>query len=206
MILYKLNYLYNEAGIPLKLRKNMTLLIDSDGTDREQFIRLSEIQNNIVNYIKEGNNLYIYSTQTGNGKTSWALRLVQSYLNKIWFRSNLECKVLFVNVPEFLLSMKANITCPNEYYQHIRKYVDDCDLVVWDDIANKSGTEFEISNLLSIINGRINKGKANIYTSNIAPQALTELLDIRLASRIANQSEWIQFNGGDKRYLSIKNN
>lgn len=101
--------------------------------------------------------------------------------------------------------MKANITSPNEYYQHIRKYVDDCDLVVWDDIANKSGTEFEISNLLSIINGRINKGKANIYTSNIAPQALVELLDIRLASRIANQSECIQFKGGDKRYLSIKN-
>lgn len=83
MILYKLNYLYNEAGIPLKLRKNMTLLIDSDGTDRDEFIRLSQIQNDIVNYVTSGNNLYIYSTQTGNGKTSWALRLAQTYLNKI---------------------------------------------------------------------------------------------------------------------------
>ena len=34
--------------------------------------------------------------------------------------------------------------CANEYITHIKKYVTDCDLVVWDDIGTKIGTEFEI--------------------------------------------------------------
>ena len=205
LILYKLNYLYDEACIPMNLRKKKTLYIDADGKDRDAFVRLAEIQNNILSYVNNGKNLYLYSGQTGNGKTSWAIRLIQAYLNKIWFKSNLECKVLFISVPEFLVQMKNNISSPNEYYQHIIKYVYDCDLVVWDDIASKNGTEYEIGNLLSIINHRINKGKSNFYTSNISPQDLSKLLDIRLASRVCNQSEIIQFVGGDKRHFAVTN-
>ena len=115
----------------------------------------------------------------------------------------MECKALFINVPSFLLALKANINEPNEYYQHIKDNVLDCDLVIWDDIGNKIGTEFEISHLLSIIDTRINMGKANIYTSNIPPEQLGNLLDIRLGSRIANASECIQFRGGDKRHLTV---
>ena len=33
LILFKLDYLYNEAGVSLKLRKNIPLKTDADGTD-----------------------------------------------------------------------------------------------------------------------------------------------------------------------------
>ena len=42
-----------------------------------------------------------------------------------------------------------------------------CDLVVWDDIGSKNGTEFEVSHLLSIIDQRINNGKSNIEFVNV---------------------------------------
>ena len=87
--------------------------------------------------------------------------------------------------------------------QHIKNNVEKCDIVIWDDISNKAGTEFEISHLLSMINSRIMNGKTNIYTSNINPEKLQDYLDIRLASRIATNSEKIQFNGGDKRGLTL---
>ena len=48
-------------------------------------------------------------------------------------------------------------------------------------------------------------GKSNIYTSNIPPDQLGNLLDIRLGSRIANASQCIQFKGGDKRSLALNN-
>ena len=130
--------------------------------------------------------------------------MVEAYFNKIWLKSELKCKVLFISVPRFLLELKSNISEKSEYVEHINENVLDCDLVVWDDIGNKVGTEFEISHLLSIIDTRINRGKANIYTSNILPEQLGNLLDIRLGSRIANASECIQFKGGDKRYLTLE--
>ena len=204
LILYKLDYLYNEANVPVKLRKNVALRTDADGTDLNEFKNLKTIQDNIETFVNEGQNLYLYSSQAGNGKTSWALRLLQSYFKKIWLRTELKCRALFINVPSFLLALKANISNPNEYYQHINDYVLDCDLVIWDDIGNKVGTEFEISHLLSIIDTRINKGKANIYTSNINPSDLGKLLDIRLGSRICSASTCIEFKGGDKRNLSLK--
>lgn len=206
LIKYKLNYLYDEAGIPENKRKTQELFTDLDGTDRTEFIKLKQIQNNILDFVNSGSNLYIYSLQAGNGKTSWSLRLAQAYLKKIWLKSELKCRVLFISVPSFLLALKANISEPNEYYKHINENVLNCDLVIWDDIGSKIGTEFEISHLLSIIDARINMGKANIYTSNVLPEQLGNLLDIRLGSRIANASTCIQFKGGDKRSLTLGSN
>ena len=74
-------------------------------------------------------------------------------------------------------------------------------MVIFDDISSKMGTEFEISHLLSIIDTRLNNNKANIFTSNIAPENLVTFLDSRLASRIANTSIKILLLGADKRNL-----
>ncbi len=204
MILFKLNYLYNEANVPVNLRSNKILYPDSDGTDLNEFRQLKAIQDNILTWVNEGNNLLIYSKQCGNGKTSWSLKLLQAYFNKIWLNSGLHCRALFISVPKFLLALKDDITNKSEYIAHIKKNVANCDLVIWDDISSKCGTEFEISHLLSIIDMRISNGKANIYTSNVRPQDLSNYLDIRLASRIANYSTCIEFKGGDKRPLSVQ--
>lgn len=198
---FKLSSLYDEAFITDKQRKHVNLRIDNDGTDREQFLYLTSVETNIESFVSEGNNLYIYSTTCGNGKTSWALRLCQAYLNKIWLKSQVTCKVLFINVPKFFLMLKDNISNQNDYIMHIKKNVVDCDLVVWDDIGTKVGTEFEIENLLNIINNRIDNGKTNIYTSNITPDQLRQRVGERLYSRIINLSQNVELRGSDKRGL-----
>lgn len=200
-ILFKLNYLFDQANISMAQRVKRNLFTDSDGTDLNEFKELTAISNDIVNFVDSGKNLYIYSKQAGNGKTSWSLRLAQTYLKKIWLKTDLRCRALFIDVPTLLLAMKANISEKNDYYQHIKDNVENADLVIWDDIGNKLMTEFEISNLLSMLNSRLNNGKANIYTSNIAPKDLGQLIDVRLASRIGSASKCIEFNGGDKRTL-----
>lgn len=110
---------------------------------------------------------------------------------------------MFISVPHFLLELKANISQKSDYIQSIEKDILDCDLVVWDDIGNKNGTEFEVSHLLSVLDTRINKGKSNIYTSNLSKEELHNVLGDRLYSRIYNYSQVIELVGMDKR--GIKN-
>lgn len=200
MRFFKLNNLYDQALIPLNSRKHTILRIDKDNTDENEFIQLKDISDNIVDFVKNGKNMFIYSEITGNGKTSWSLRMIESYFDKIWVNSELTCKALFISVPRFLLALKENIKNKSEYIEHINENVLDCDIVIWDDIATKLGTEFELSHLLSIIDTRIIKGKSNIYTSNLSGEKLCLALGERLYSRIVNYSDYVfQLNGRDKR-------
>ena len=202
--LFKLDYLYADANLSIPQRKSLVLYPDADGTDVAQFDVLNDIKNNISDFVRSGKNLFIYSPYPGNGKTSWTLKLVQAYFNSIWSYCDLSCHALFINVPRFLIALKANISVKNDYVQHILDNVMNCDIVVWDDIGTKAGTEFEIENLLSYINTRIDTGKTNIYTSNIIPEKLSDVVGPRLTSRIVGTSLNVGLNGMDKRGLKVE--
>jgi DNA replication protein DnaC len=198
--------LYSAALMTDSQKQHIVLKVDQDGTDLEQFKQLASIEQDIVNFIKEGKNLYLHSANCGNGKSSWSLRLAEAYFNKIWARSDTKCRVLFISVPRFLLALKDNITAKNAYVDYIKENVLEADLVIWDDIAAKMGSEFELTHLLNIIDNRLALGKSNIYTSNLNRQQLYTALGERLTSRIANMSTDIELFGSDKRILKLEDN
>ena len=200
---YKMDSLYSAALMTESQKKHVTLRVDEDGTDLEQFKQLADIEQNIVSFINEGKNLYLHSANCGNGKSSWSLRLAEAYFNKIWARTEVKCRVLFISVPRFLLALKDNITAKNSYVDYIKENVFEADLVIWDDIAAKMGSEFELTHLLNIIDNRLALGKSNIYTSNLNRQQLYSALGERLTSRIANMSIDIELRGADKRILKL---
>ena len=203
---YKMDSLYSAALLSDAQKQHITLRVDADGTDLEQFKQLAQIEQNICKFIEEGKNLYLHSATPGNGKSSWSLRLIEAYFNKIWARSEPRCRVLFISVPRFLLALKDNISAKSNYVEYIKENVLDADLVIFDDVAAKVGSEFEISHLLSIIDNRITLGKSNIYTSNLNRQQLYSALGERLTSRIANMSIDIELFGSDKRNLKLEDN
>lgn len=198
---YKLDFLYDAAQVSQSQRTKKTLYIDSDGTDREAFTALAAIEQDIVDFVAKGKNLYVYSGVCGNGKTSWSLRLLQAYFNRIWVRSGLSCRGLFINVPRFLLALKESISAPNAYASFIKDNLAIADIVIWDDIAAKVGTEYEINQLLGLLETRLAAGKANIFTSNLTPDQMQVALGARLASRVCQLSTGIQLEGTDKRSL-----
>jgi DNA replication protein DnaC len=200
---YKMDSLYSAALMMESQKKHITLRVDEDGTDLEQFKQLAAIEQDIVNFVSSGRNLYLHSANCGNGKSSWSLRLAEAYFNKIWARTEVKCRVLFISVPRFLLALKDNITTRSTYVDYIKDNVLEADLVIWDDIANKMGSEFELTHLLNIIDNRLALGKSNIYTSNLNRQQLYTALGERLTSRIANMSTDIELFGADKRVLKI---
>ena len=82
---YRLDCLFSKSLLTATQQKPITLCIDSDGTDRAEFRLLAGIEKDIERFVQEGQNLYLHSYGCGNGKTSWAIRLLSSYFNKIWF-------------------------------------------------------------------------------------------------------------------------
>lgn len=196
---FRLDKLFDEALVSKVQRVPIALYYNNE--DSETFYNLEGACRNIEEVVKKGYNLYLYSNNTGNGKTSWALRLLSSYFYSIWYKSEISCKALFISVPKFLISLKENISKKSDYIEHIKENVMDCDLVIWDDIGSKCGTEFEIENMLSIINSRIDNGKTNIYTSNVNPDQLKDCVGSRLASRVVGMSLLFPFQEEDKRGL-----
>jgi DNA replication protein DnaC len=203
---YRLNNLFEKSLLTEEQRIPRTLYPDADQTDLAEFRRLAGIEQNITRFVREGYNLYLHSYGVGNGKTSWAIKLMSAYFYKIWPKTNFECQGLFISVPRYLLALKASITAVDPYADYINKNILKADIVIWDDIAAKVGTEFELNHLLSLINTRIDMGKCNIFTTNLGRIELTKALGERLGSRICNTSIDIEFKGSDKRYLTLSKN
>jgi len=176
--------------VPLKLRP---------GKDRLAFIRLQEIKDDIENWTKKGGNLYIYSDTFGNGKTSWAIKLMLAYFNKIWAGNGFRRRGIFISVPEFIDRNREIINNRDEEFVKIREDLLKCDLVIWDDISSIKLTDFNHALLFNYIDARMLANKANIFTGNVDYEGMVKNLGGRLASRIWNGSEIIQFVDQDKR-------
>ena len=197
-IRYKLMYsLFKQSNLPEALWGYKELVCHEK--DLQVYKQLQAKSDAILNFIEAGNNLYIYSENCGNGKTTWAIRLMYSYFDKIWHKSCFDCKALFVSVPKFLYNCKRSISQDVKGFEELCNLISEVDLVIWDDIGEMKASDYEHQILFQYIDDRINASKSNIYTSNKDKQQLEDVLGVRLASRIYNCSECIEFLEEDKR-------
>ena len=197
-IRYKLMYsLFKQSNLPEALWDYKELVCNEK--DLQVYKQLQAKSDAILNFIEAGNNLYIYSENCGNGKTTWAIRLMYSYFDKIWHKSCFDCKALFVSVPKFLYNCKRSISQDVKGFEELCNLISEVDLVIWDDIGEMKASDYEHQILFQYIDDRINSKKSNIYTSNKNKEQLEDVLGVRLASRIYNCSECIEFLEEDKR-------
>jgi DNA replication protein DnaC len=166
--------------------------------DQRAFELLNDIRLDIVNFVENGESLYLYSEHTGNGKTSWSIKLLLRYFDQIWAGNGFRRRGYFIHVPAFLNKVKNfENAALRQKLLHILTTVD---LVVWDDIASTKLSDYDIQQLLMIVDQRIADGLANIYTGNITSRDKLEIaLGDRLASRIWNTSTLVEFKGKDRR-------
>ena len=172
--------------------------------DEKAFDKLAYVNENVSLFVHQGQNLLITSNYTGNGKTSWAAKILQSFIENWACRFAYEDRTpaLFINVPEFLAKKKLAINDPNiaEEVSDIEKHIFTSKLVVFDDIAIKSASEYDKDMLYMYINYRTNNLLTSIYTTNITQNRLEEELGTRLADRIVGFSVYkIEFVGSSRR-------
>lgn len=169
-----------------------------DDCDFEAFCKLADIKDNIKDFVYNGESLYIYSEKTGNGKTTWSIKMLLKYFDSVWAGNGLRCRGLFIHIPTLLNQLKdfENKTPDTE---QLRKLIPNVDVVIWDDIASSNLSNYDLSQLLIFIDQRVLCGKSNIFTGNFDFEQMKKYLGSRLASRIWNSSTRIKLQGGDKR-------
>ena len=193
----EVHYLMMNSGIPRNRQYPMSLVPPK--TDMQAFVELRDIKNDIVNFVNSGENLYIFSNNFGNGKTSWAIKMLQSYFDQIWLGNGFRCRGIFIHVPTLLNKIKDGFNNKDEDFELLKSRLISVDLVVWDDIAAVKLSDFDHANLLTFIDQRKLNELANIYTGNLTLDELPDAVGNRLTSRIWNDSTVIEFCGADRR-------
>ncbi len=189
--------LCEQSNLPTTKWKQHRLLVDS--CDTANFSILADIQKNIDEFVDNGDNLMIYSQNCGNGKTSWAIKLLLSYFDKVWHYAGFECKGLFVNTIRFLNDSKRNISNPTKEFDELVHNIKTVPLVIWDDMASNNVSEYDSTLLYDLLDERLNKQLSNIYTTNCCENNLSSVLNSRLYSRIRSGSLMMEFKGKDMR-------
>ena len=172
--------------------------LSPDDCDYDAFCDLAAIKVDIAKFVADGENLYLFSEKTGNGKTSWAIKLMLRYFDTVWAGNGFRCRGLFVHVPTLLVKLK-NFDNPDLVVEQWKTLLPTVDLVVWDDIASTNLSNYDHSQLLTYIDQRTLNKKSNIYTGNLRLSGIEKSLGVRLASRVWNASSRIELKGGDKR-------
>ena len=191
----EMSHLLHESDIP-KARQYPVSLIPFE-EDYDAFVRLAEIKDDITEFVNLGKNLYIGSEKTGNGKTTWSIKLLLKYFDSVWAGNGFQARGLFVHVPTLLSKLKNFQEPLSEEY---KDKLLNCDVVVFDDIAVSGISSYDYNNLLVYIDNRLLNGKSNIFTSNkITEDKLSQVLGDRLTSRIWQTSEIVIFTGKDRR-------
>ncbi len=191
----QMNWQMQNSGLPKAKQKIIKLRPEPCDTDA--FADLLDIKRSITDFVDLGKNLYLCSDHTGNGKTSWAIKLLQSYLN-LRCEGNYEHLLgMFVSTPQLLLKLKD---FDNPLSAQYKNNLHNVDLVIWDDIAVSGMSNYDYTQLFTYIDSRMLSEKSNIFTSNCASRSsLEKVIGNKLASRIWDTSEIIQFNGKDRR-------
>ena len=78
----EMKFLMEHSGIPKNKQKPIALTPFE--VDYKAFSRLAEIKEDMTAFVDSGKNLYITSAVVGNGKTSWALKLLMKYFDEVW--------------------------------------------------------------------------------------------------------------------------
>lgn len=169
------------------------------GRDKAAFEKLVEIKSDIKSFVGSGRSLYLYSSNTGNGKTSMAIKLMLAYFNAVWNGNGFARRGAYVSTAQLCFQYKENISrSKDEFYEYLND-LKTIDLVIWDDLGAAKLSDFDKSLLFDLIDTRVTANKSNIYTTNAQPEEFENLLGSRLYSRTYQQSLSIELIDGDKR-------
>ena len=128
---------------------------------------------------------------TGLGKTHLSLSIAKKV-------TELGFSVVYGSVPDLLRNIENAHFNRREDDNEIFSTINDCDLLVLDDLGAEFETQFYISCLYNIINSRLNFGRPTIISSNLTMSEIKKRYSDRMASRFLSMN-CLLFSGEDIR-------
>ncbi|WP_157349597.1 DNA replication protein [Bacillus sp. EE-W1] len=158
--------------------------------------------------------MYLYSEETGTGKTTTAAVILNEWLIRHYIgslqrnRQSLQVPGYFLDVNEWQTLFnefnRSNIPretaekSAKEYYRRMGN-AKTAPFAVLDDIGVRSATEAFRGDLHAVINHRVTNGLPTVYTSNIPIDELENVFDRRLYDRVRDLCVVLPFEGSSKR-------
>lgn len=184
-----------KAGIPgmLPINHQLEKPKNPDSLDYCVYTKLMSLD--LEKLVEDGKSIVIESSKSGNGKTTWAQRLLLKYLTKNLEKSDVG---YFLDLPQVFHEVKESISSGERLpYDDIFKNVK---LLVIDNVGHRAYSSYEKEWLLRVLSLRSLKGLSTIYTMTLSKQSsLTDMIGERLFSRIYNGSTHFVFFENDKR-------
>jgi DNA replication protein DnaC len=193
-----LSYLI-ETSLPLLHR-------DWDINDMVGADNLEEVQDKVITYINDsnvlikGNNLYIYSTENGTGKTRVA-NFIVSKLHEPRLNSEGVIDVAPFAIVSFGEYLKL---CLDRDEKAARKLCLTAPILLLDDVSPAFGTanvQSDRRELLLLTKYRREHLLLTIVTSNLTPEAFQNLYGTTASSKVLENFSYIEVRGGDVRQL-----
>lgn len=184
----------SKSNLPDTAWKSQTFKMAVRKVDHEAYQVCNDFQNNVVKNISNGRGLFINGTY-GSGKTTWAYRIAVEYMERLAPYDINSFPVYYVNVPALLSTLKLNFN-NDEETRKIHHAMENAHLVIFDDMGAENNTEWANEVLYTFVNKRYEQGKANIFTSNIDINNLTQE---RIRDRILETCEIVEFKGSSMR-------
>lgn len=172
-----LRALYNLSRIPERYRYTIALKPEN-GEDLEAFTVLDNYKNDVLNMVDEGRGLYIWGKSTGNGKTSWACKIMSYFFRKIAFNTGLENEGLYIFLPTFLEDLRDNYDNKDPEFDEVLRMIKTCRLLIIDDIGAERVTDWVRERMVSIINTRVSN---NLTTITGTKYDINNLADVYTA-------------------------
>lgn len=190
----EMKFLMDSSGLPKAKQRPITLIPEE--CDYQAFLNLKDFKDAIVENVSRGTNLFI-GGPTGNGKTSWAIKILLKYFDEIWPGNGFRTAGMFVHVPTLLLQAKDFKNPLSDEYKYNLIH---SDIVVWDEVGGVGMSNYDYSQLLMYLDNRVFNERANIYTGNLVnEQECIKYLGEKLTSRVWRNSKVEILTGRDRR-------
>lgn len=190
-----MNFLMQNCGMPDAYPYIIRLTPPDE--DIEAFKKLGDIKDNIDEFIKYGNNILIESIKAQTAKTTWSLKLMYRYFDKIWVGNGFTIRGYFVHVPSFLNDLKNYKYINSDDFRTKDKLIKNVDIVIWDDLIQPLNQEEQIT-LTSYISRRILEKKSNIFNGRVVKNR-SNLIGNRLDEYLNLANEKILFKSDSFR-------
>lgn len=183
---HEIDILFSNANIPRKYLQPYKLY--PDDRDCDSYETLDNIKKNIKQLVEEGFNLYLCSSKKLNGKTSWAIKILQNYLHHIKQESGGRKRGLYLKVDDYLRELKSSFDTNDLLMKSFEKDIDEVDLVVWDDIDESKLSEWEKGNIKQHIKRRLANNLSNIFVGKNLDYKLSNIIGEDLKTYIQDNS------------------
>ena len=142
----------------------------------------------------------IFMGGTGLGKTHLSLSIAQTVIERGF-------GVIYVSAPNILSRLETKqFSGRSSERNEDEQLLQECDLLIVDDLGTEFVTKFTQAALYNILNTRLNSGKPVIISTNLSTKEMEQTYGGRLVSRIVGMLKRIDFYGNDIRQMKrVKN-